>query len=59
MRVTKITSRIGVSFDHVVVSYSIDIPSHSQRDAPFHRIAYGCSRADWDGLCNYLRDVPW
>ena len=25
--------------DHVVVSVSIDVPSYSQRDAPFHRIA--------------------
>ena len=26
--------------DHVVFSVSIDFPSNSQRDAPFHRIAY-------------------
>ena len=26
--------------DHVVVSVSINIPSNSQWDAPFHRIAY-------------------
>ena len=31
--------------DHVVVSVAIDFPSNSQRDAPFHRIAYD--------------DVPW
>ena len=24
---------------------------------PFHRIPYDYSRADWDGLCNHLRDV--
>ena len=47
------------NFDHVVVSVSIDFPSNSQRDAPFHRIAYDYSRADWDGLCDHLRDVPW
>ena len=45
--------------DHVVVSVSIDFPTNSQRDAPFHRIAYDYSRADWDGLRDYLRDVPW
>ena len=45
--------------DHVVVSVSIDVPSSSQRDAPFHRIAYDYSRADWDGLYDHLRDVPW
>ena len=32
--------------DHVVVSVSIDFPSNSQRDAPFHRIAYDYSCAD-------------
>ena len=46
-------------FDHVVVSVSIDFPSNSKLDAPFHRIAYDYSRADWDGLCDHLRDVPW
>ena len=44
--------------DHVVVSVSIDFPTNSQRDAPFHRIAYDYSRADWDGLRDHLRDVP-
>ena len=34
--------------NHVVVSVSIDFPSNSQQDAPFHRIAYGYSHADWD-----------
>ena len=42
-----------------VVSVSIDFPSYSQRDALFHCIAYDYSRADWDGLCDHLRDVPW
>ena len=40
-------------------SVSIDFPSYSQRDAPFHRLAYDYSRADWDGLRDHLRDVPW
>ena len=44
--------------DHVVVSVSIDFPTNSQQDAPFHRIAYDYSRADWDGLRDHLRDVP-
>ena len=43
--------------DHVV-SVSIDFPTNSQKDAPFHRIAYDYSHADWDGLCDHLRDVP-
>ena len=45
--------------DHVAVSVSIDFPTNSQQDAPFHRIAYDYSRADWDGLRDHLRDVPW
>ena len=45
--------------DHVVVSVSIDFPSNSQQDAPFHCIAYDYSCADWGGLCDHLRDVPW
>ena len=45
--------------DHVVVSVSIVFPSNSQWDAPFHRIAYDCSRADWNGLRDHLRDVSW
>ena len=44
--------------DHVFVSVSIDFSSNSQRDVPFHRIAYGYSRGDWDGLCDHLRNVP-
>ena len=31
---------------HVVVSVSIDFPSYSKQDAPFHRIAYDDSRVD-------------
>ena len=45
--------------DHVVVSVSIEFSTNSQQDAPFHRIAFDYSRADWDGLCYHLRDVPW
>ena len=45
--------------DHVVISVSIASPSNSQRDTPFHRIAYDYSCVDWDGLRDYLRDVPW
>ena len=44
--------------DHVVVSVSIDFPTISQQDAPFHHLAYDYSRADWDGLHDQLRDVP-
>ena len=42
-----------------VVSVSIDFLSNSQQDASFHCIAYDYSCADWDGLCDHLRGVPW
>ena len=45
--------------DHVVVSVSIDFPTNSQQDAPFHHIAYDYSCADMTSLCDHLRDVPW
>ena len=45
--------------DHVVVAVSIDFPSYSQWDAPFHRNAYDYSPADRDGLRDHLRDVLW
>ena len=45
--------------DHVLVSVSIDFPSNSQQDAPFHRRAYDYSRTDWDGLPDHLRDITW
>ena len=45
--------------DHVVVSVSIDFPINSKQDSPFHGVAYDNSRADWDGLRDHLRDVPW
>ena len=45
--------------DHVVVSVFIDFPSNSQGDSPLNRVAYDYSCADWDGLCDDLKDVPW
>ena len=45
--------------DHVVVSVSIDFPSNSQRDVPFHRIAFGYSRAYWNDLRVNLRSFSW
>ena len=47
------------NFSHLVVSVSIDFPINSKQDTPFHRLAYDYSRADWDGLCDHLRDVAW
>ena len=45
--------------DHVAVSVSIDFPINSKQDTSFHRVAYDYSHADWDGLLDHLRDVPW
>ena len=44
--------------DHVAVSFSINFPSNSQREAPFHCIAYDYSLVDCDILHDHLRDVP-
>ena len=43
----------------MVVSVSIDFPSNSKWDAPFHCIAYDYSCGDSCGLPNYLRAVSW
>ena len=45
--------------DHVVVSVSIDFPINSKQDTLFHCVAYDYSHTNWDGLRDYLRDVPW
>ena len=45
--------------DHVAVLVSMDFLSNSKGDAPFHHIAYDYFHADWDGLRDHLRDVPW
>ena len=47
------------NWDHVIVSVSIDFLSNSQRDALLHCISYDYSCADWEGLCDHLRYVPW
>ena len=76
VRVTKITSRIGVSNTsnastcstmafpplanrNHVVSVFIDFPINSKQDAPFYLIDYDYFCADWDAICDHLRDTPW
>ena len=44
--------------DHVV-SVSIDFLSNSKWDALFNHIVYDYSCADWDSLCDHLRNIPW
>ena len=45
--------------DQVAVSVFIDFLPNSKWDALFHCIVYDYSHADWDNLCDHLRDVPW
>ena len=45
--------------NHVVVLVSVDFRSNSQRVSVLYRVAYAYSHADWDGLCDNLRDIPW
>ena len=45
--------------DYVVVPVFIDFSSDSQWDVSFHCIASDYSCADWDGLHDHLKDVPW
>ena len=45
--------------DHVFVLVSIDFSSSSKGDASFHLIAFDYSCADWNVLCDHLRDVTW
>ena len=47
-----------VNSDHVA-SVPIDFPITPKQDALFHCLAYDHSCADWDGLCDHLRDIPW
>ena len=45
--------------NHFVVSVSIDSPTNTKQDDPFHRIVYDYSRTVWDGLRDRLRDDPF
>ena len=42
----------------IISSHSYLVSSHHIATS-FHHIAYDYPRADWDGLCDHLRDVPW
>ena len=47
-----------VNSDHVA-SVPIDFPKTPKQDALFHCLAYDHSCADWDGLRDHFRDIPW
>ena len=43
--------------NHVVFLVSIDLPTNIKQDALFHCIEFDYSHANWDSLCNHLRDA--
>ena len=45
--------------NHVVFLVSIDLPTNIKQDALFHCIEFDYSHANWDSLCDHLRDVVW
>ena len=45
--------------NHVADSVSNDFPSNSKQDVLFFYIVYDFSHANWNGLCDNLRDFPW
>ena len=51
---------ISSNIDEVLlINSSANVFVFGDFDALFHNIAYDYSHADWDGLCDHLRDVPW
>ena len=59
LKAISIKTSPSIVYYYLPLLVSIDSSSNSQRDAPFHRMAYDYSSADWDGLCNHLRDSLW
>ena len=45
--------------DHGLVLFPLISHQIHNRTPRFIALAYGCSRADWKGLHDHLRDVPW
>ena len=48
---------LGIS--DLVVSFDVQFVVKSTNEHPYHRTVYSYSRADWDGLRDHLRGVPW
>ena len=44
--------------DHVLCQFPLSFRQTKNWDALFHCIVYVYSFADWNGLCDHLRDVP-
>ena len=45
--------------DHMAGSVDVKFVVNSTNEHPYHRTVYSYSKADWDGLRDHLRDVPW
>ena len=45
--------------DHMVVGVDVNFVVKSANEHPYHRTVYSYCKADWDGLRDHLRDVPW
>ena len=43
----------------MVVSVDVKFVVKSTNEHPYHRTVYLYSEADWDGLRDHLRDMPW
>ena len=43
----------------LLFQFALTFSINSKWDAPFHGIACDYSPADWGGLCDHLRNVPW
>ena len=53
-----VLQRLSLHWEIQIMLFSLTF-HQSPKDAPFHGIAYGNFCADWDSLCDNLRDVPW
>ena len=57
-----VLQRLFLHHEILIISLSqfpfIDFPPNSKQDALFHQIDYNYSCADWEGICDQLRNVP-
>ena len=58
MTVDDVLPAIGNS-DHSTVSVCVTYSSFLTPVDPFHRTVFQFGKADWDGFCSFLADVPW
>ena len=53
-----ILTHVGKS-DHMVVGVDMQFVVKSTNEHPYHRTVYSHTKADWNGLIDHLRDMPW